>query len=325
MENPPLVSIIIPTWNTASYVREAVDSALAQTYQNCEVIVVDDGSTDNTKAVLGPYISAKRITYMYQANTGLSGARNTGIKASHGEFIALLDSDDVFLPEKIAEQVAYLTEHPACDVSYCNLFHFWDGEQALLRLNYEYYSGDDVLPHLLHMNFIAPLSVVLRRSVIERFGMFDENLKRSEDLEFWLRLAHGGARFEFLPKRLAKLRMRKTANLQGVESQPKVKETMLEVLERVSATMTPEERARVDMRKYQKRYRLNLGLAYLMNARTAEAKPHILGAFAEYSFGTVLGWLAWLPFAMLPAGFVQKTLAKLYYRRRALRLSEIDA
>lgn len=319
-----LVSIIIPSWNTASYVREAVDSALAQTYPNCEIIVVDDGSTDDTKAVLEPYVRTKKITYIYQANTGLSGARNAGIKASRGEFIALLDSDDIFLPEKIAEQVTYLNEHPACDVSYCNLYHFWDGESALLRLNYEYYSGDDVLPHLLHMNFIAPLSVVLRRSVIERFGAFDENLKRSEDLEFWLRLAHGGARIEFLPKRLAKLRMRKTANLQGVESQPKVKETMLEVLERLDKKMTPEERARVDMRRHRQRYRLNLGLAYLMNARTAEAKPYIMSAFAEYPFGMVLGWFAWLPFAILPAGFVQTILAKLYYRRRELRLSVLD-
>ena len=324
MEKSPLVSIIIPSWNTASYVREAVDSALAQTYPNCEIIVVDDGSTDDTKAVLEPYAKAKKITYIYQANKGLSGARNAGIKASAGEFIALLDSDDVFLPEKIAEQVAYLMEHPSCDISYCNLYHFWDGESALLRLNYEYYSGDDVLPYLLAMNFIAPLSVVLRRSTIERFGMFDENLKRSEDLEFWLRLAHGGARFEFMPKRLAKLRMRKTANLQGLESQPKVKETMLEVLERLNATMTPEERIRVNMRKNRKRYRLNLGLAYLMNARTAEAKPHITSAFVEYPLGKMLGWLAWLPFAVLPAGFVQAMLAKVYYRRRALRLSELD-
>ncbi|MEY4731162.1 MAG: hypothetical protein RL681_108 [Candidatus Parcubacteria bacterium] len=324
MGKPPLVSIIIPSWNTASYVCEAVDSALAQTYPNCEVIVVDDGSTDDTKAVLEPYVRAKKIAYIYQANKGLSGARNTGITASRGELIALLDSDDIFLPEKVAEQVAYLTEHPACDVSYCNLFHFWDGESTLLRLNYEYYSGDDVLPHLLRMNFIAPLSVVLRRSTIERFGMFDENLKRSEDLEFWLRLAHGGARFEFLPKRLAKLRMRKTANLQGLESQPKVKETMLEVLERLNTNMAPAERVRVHMRENRRRYRLNLGLAYLMNARTAEAKPHILGAFAEYPLGALLGWFVWLPFAILPAGFVQKTLANIYYRRRALRLSELD-
>ncbi len=320
----PLVSIIIPSWNTARYVREAVDSALAQIYPNCEIIVVDDGSTDDTKAVLEPYINAKKITYIYQANAGLSSARNTGIKASKGEFIALLDSDDVFLPEKIAEQIAYLTAHPSCDVSYCNLYHFWDGESTLLRLNYEYYSGEEVLPHLLAMNFIAPLSVVLRRSVIERFGMFDENLKRSEDLEFWLRLAHGGARFEFLSKRLAKLRMRKTANLQGVESQPKVKETMLEVLERLNAKMTPEERMRVDMRRQRRRYRLNLGLAYLMNARRAEAKPHITSAFAEYPLGVMLGWLVWLPLAILPAGFVQKILVKVYYRRRELRLSELD-
>jgi glycosyltransferase involved in cell wall biosynthesis len=316
----PLVSIIIPTWNAKSYVREAIDSAFEQTYENREIIVVDDGSTDGTRAVLEPYIASQKITYLYQENKGLSGARNTGIRESRGTYLALLDADDIFLPEKISEQVAYLESHSACDVSYCDLYHFWDGETKLLKLNYTYYSGTEVLPHLLEGSFIAPLSVVMRRSVVQRFGYFDENLRRSEDLEFWLRIAHGGARFEFLPDRLAKLRMRKTANLQGLESQPAVKETMLEVLLRIERAMTPDERARFHMRRHKMRYQINIGLAYLLNARKTDAKQKIKTAFSDYPLGGLLGWLAWAPFAIFPAALIQKTLANAYYFRRSLRL-----
>ena len=226
--NEKLVSIVIPSYNTEKYIKEAVDSALAQTYTPIEIIVVDDGSTDNTKNVLGPYLERNAITYIYQANRGLAGARNTGIKASRGEYIAFLDADDIFLPEKVARQAAHLDANPKCDISYCDLYHFWDEEaDKLFKLQYQYYSGADVLPHLLEKSFIAPLSTVFRRSTFETYGMFDENFRRSEDLEFWLRLSYSGANFCFLPEILGKLRMRRTANLQGIESQPMVKLTML--------------------------------------------------------------------------------------------------
>ncbi len=313
MTEYPLASIIIPTWNAGRYVAEAVDSALAQTYPNCEVIVVDDGSTDSTKAVLEPYTSAKKIIYIYQKNGGLSTARNAGIRASRGAYIALLDSDDIFLSEKIAEQVQYLETHPDCDVSYCDLYHFWDGESELLKLNYHYYSGADVLPHLIEASFIAPLSVVFRRSVFERFGYFDENLWRSEDLNFWFRIAHGGARIDFLPKILAKLRMRKIENLQGVESQPQVKTTMLEVLTRLDNAMTREEHIRYDMDYHLARYRRNIGIAYLMNAKKTEAKPYLLA-------GDSMGRMLWFMGALLPATIIQKLLVKFYYIRRSHRL-----
>ena len=110
--NNPLVSIVIPAWNAERYIKEAVDSALNQTYPSTEVIVVDDGSIDGTRAILEPYLATKRIIYIYQVNKGLAGARNTGIRAASGEYIALLDSDDLFLPQKIEKQALVLKEHP---------------------------------------------------------------------------------------------------------------------------------------------------------------------------------------------------------------------
>ncbi len=316
-----LVSVIIPSYNTEKYVREAVDSALRQTHKNIEVIVVDDGSTDGTKAILEPYIKSGQITYIYQANKGLAGARNTGLHASRGEYIALLDADDIFMPEKIARQVAHLETNPQCDVSYCDLYHFWDEEtDKLFKLQYQYYSGKEVLPHLLAKNFIAPLSTVFRRGAFEKFGYFDENFRRSEDLEFWLRLAYAGANFCFLPEILGKLRMRRTANLQGIESQPQVKLTMLQVLNKLNDKMTSNDKEKYNMRHHLMVYQFRIGLAYLLNAKKSEAKKYILESFKDYPLGGLFGGLCWIPFAVLPAAASRWCVMKAYSLLRFSRL-----
>ena len=108
----PLVSIVIPVYNGALYIRDAIESALGQTYKNIEIIVVDDGSTDNLEETLAPYVKQKKVRYFHRENKGLSAARNTGIKESRGEYVALLDADDIFLPQKIGTQIECLKKHP---------------------------------------------------------------------------------------------------------------------------------------------------------------------------------------------------------------------
>lgn len=215
MKENPLVSVVIPAYNATAYVREAVESALQQTYKNIEIIVVDDGSTDNLRETLASYVKQGMVRYLYQKNKGLSAARNTGIREARGEYIALLDADDMFLPNKIEKQVAFLTAHPECDVCYCDLWHFYEGEEGkMLKLNYTYYSGSEVFPHLLKKNFINPLTTVFRKSIFERFGYFDESIRHyAEDWDLWLRFSYGGACFCFLPDILAKYRMRKKGSL----------------------------------------------------------------------------------------------------------------
>lgn len=259
MSDRPLVSVIIPAYNAAPYIAAAVDSALAQTYVPVEVVVTDDGSTDGTAEILRPYREAGKITYIYQKNAGLSSARNTGIRACRGEYVALLDSDDLFLPEKIARQVAYLEAHPTCGISYCGIAHFHEeSPEKMLRLDYTYYSGADVFPRLLWKNFINPLSVVARRSVFEKIGYFDEDLKRSEDLDFWIRATHGGIRFDYLPDVLAQYRMRKGSMSYGAASDVARKETTLSIFTGLRDRMTPAERERYSMGTVLAFYRLKL-------------------------------------------------------------------
>lgn len=258
----PLVSVIIPAYNAAPYVAAAVDSALAQTYAPVEVVVTDDGSTDGTAEILRPYREAGKITYIYQKNAGLSSARNTGIRASHGEYIALLDSDDLFLPDKIERQIGYLEAHPACGISYCGIAHFYEEDpERMLNLKYEYYSGADFFPALLWKNFVNPLSVVARRSVFETIGFFDEDLKRSEDWDFWIRAAYAGIRFDYLPEVLARYRMRRGSMSYGAASDVARKETALGIFIRLRERMTPAERARYPIARVVWFHRLKLWYA----------------------------------------------------------------
>ncbi|MEN9342193.1 MAG: hypothetical protein RIQ54_449, partial [Candidatus Parcubacteria bacterium] len=190
------VSVIIPCFNGSEYIGEAVQSALNQTYKNVEVIVVDDGSTDGTgeivKNIQKDHLNLK---YIYQENGGISSARNAGIKSALGKYIALLDSDDIFLPKKLERQVQYLQKNPQCDVVYCDIWHFYEETPDELRdLQYTYYSRNEILPQLLRKNFINPLSVVARKNVFEKYGYFNCSFKKSEDWECWLRWAYAGAR-----------------------------------------------------------------------------------------------------------------------------------
>jgi len=270
-----LVSIIIPSYNVASYVKCAVDSALAQTYKNCEVIVVDDGSTDNTRQILSPYINAGKIKYIYQKNKGLAGARNTGIKNSSGEYIALLDADDLFLPEKIAEQVRTLEENMDFGVCYSDLIHFSDPQnfcfakpkrassRKFYHHRYKYPSGDVFRP-LLHRQFINPLTVMARREVFEKYGYFNENLRRSEDWDLWLRWARAGVKFYYLDKPLAHYRVRNIGNLSSLESEPAMKRKNLEIFTRLGESLDETERKKYKFDRILRKLRLKAAASYLM-------------------------------------------------------------
>ena len=273
----PLVSIIIPAYNAERYIKEAIDSALAQTYTAIEIIVINDGSTDRTREVIDPYISLKNFRYLSQNNQGLSSARNTGIQNSHGEFIALLDSDDIFLPQKVERQVNYLISHPECDVCYCNILYFYsDLPEKLLNLNYVYYSKEEVFPRLLEKMFIKPLSVMLRRRVVDHFGLFDENYRRSEDYEYWLRIAHGGARFDFLPERLAKYRVHQDSHsfISGFSGVVAEKKAAVLIFKNLAAKMSAEERKKYKITSILSRHRFKY-----FSVKVAEHIPFLQGIY----------------------------------------------
>ena len=184
-----LVSIIIPTFNCADFLVEAIRSVLAQTYEHYEIIVVDDGSTDHTEAALEQF--GNRVSYIGQAPGGPSVARNRGILEARGELIAFLDADDLWRPTKLSRQVEFLNGHPESILVYTDFTrgpHPGCNNDSRLKA-YKLRDPADPFHALLEENFIATPTVVVRREVLARSGLFDPMLKGSEDFDLWLRLA----------------------------------------------------------------------------------------------------------------------------------------
>jgi hypothetical protein len=201
----PRVSIIIPTYNNARFISETLESVLAQTFQDFEILVVDDGSTDHTQ----PLISAKfpTIHYLYQENRGVSAARNMGIRCSKGEYIAFLDGDDTISPEKLKIQVQYLDSHPDVGLVY-SAWETMDinGSKTAraVRLGKE---GILLKEILLREVFFIVGSTLIRRSVLDQTGFFDETLLASEDVDLYIRMAYAGVRLGYIDELLFQYRV----------------------------------------------------------------------------------------------------------------------
>ena len=226
---PALVSVVIPTYNRAYCIATTIDSALGQTHQNLEILVVDDGSTDDTREVIAKqYGSEPRVRYLHQANEGVSGARNHGLRVARGEYVALLDSDDLWLPWKIEAQVRCLEALPEAGMIWTDMdavnpegeimkrrylttmysAYGWFSRDELferscplsaidstlgLRLgDPKLYSGD-IFSEMVLGNLVHTSTVLLRRDRLERVGAFNVELRRAgEDYDFHLRTCREG-------------------------------------------------------------------------------------------------------------------------------------
>jgi glycosyltransferase involved in cell wall biosynthesis len=180
------VSVIIPTYNRGWTIGEAVDSVLAQDYRDFELIVVDDGSADNTSQVLDAYRGTIKV--FRQENKGVSAARNRGIAEASGRFIAFLDSDDLWLPQKLSRQVEFLNTIP--DALICQTEEIWirNGVRVNPKKRHKKPSGMIFEPSLA-LCLVSPSAVMIRRSLLEIVGNFDETLPLCEDYDLWLRIS----------------------------------------------------------------------------------------------------------------------------------------
>lgn len=184
---PSLVSVIIPTYNHAHYVLEAINSAVNQTYKYLEIMVIDDGSTDGTINLLKDY--GGRILYFYKPNGGTPNALNYGIKHAHGDYICWLSADDRYRLDKIEKQVELMERQPELGFSYTS-FTVIDGAgvpQYDVYSPYHPYKGD-MIKNLYEGCFINGSSVIMRRGALNQVGWFDESLPQAHDYDLWLRL-----------------------------------------------------------------------------------------------------------------------------------------
>jgi glycosyltransferase involved in cell wall biosynthesis len=207
----PLVSVIIPTYNSCQWVGQAIDSVLGQTYSPIEIFVVDDGSTDDTATYLKARYD-KQITYIYQPNEGAGKARNVGIKHAKGELLAFLDADDVMLPAKIARQVAYFKACPQYAVVYCDFWCVYEDAVNQWQVPPPKYKLEGVAGEIFHRllkgNVMIPSAVTVRRECLKAVGEFFEVGQGCEDWDLWLRIASKGYQFGYLDERLVLYRVR---------------------------------------------------------------------------------------------------------------------
>ena len=184
--NKPLVSVIIPTYNRGWILQEAIDSVLDQDFSDYELIVVDDGSNDNTREILGAY--GDRITVLRQPNRGVSAARNRGINEAAGQLIAFLDSDDLWLPGKLSTQVGFFEDNADAVINQTQEIWIRNGQRVNPKKKHHKFSGM-IFERSLALCLVSPSAVMIKKSLFDIVGVFDEDLPACEDYDLWLRIS----------------------------------------------------------------------------------------------------------------------------------------
>jgi glycosyltransferase involved in cell wall biosynthesis len=293
----PLVSVVIPSYNRASLVGDAIDSALAQTHRNTEIIVVDDGSTDDTDKIMERYAANPRVRYLkHPTNRGIPAARNTGIRHARGEYIALLDSDDMWLPNKLETQLQVFRQDVAKEVA-----AVWSDAYVVDVSGNTRTSGVRVprevdLIQLFRHNFIIAQTTMMRRACVDRVGLFDEDLRGgSDDYDMWLRLArHFKLRYVRTP--LATIRLH-GGNYSSVQGQARDNFVIIDKTIAASPELRALRRAKLGRLHYR------LGLYHLEEGHGGEARGHLRQAI-RWNPVAVKPLLAWTLASCGPAGML---------------------
>jgi len=209
MSTTPAVSVIIPTYNAAPYIAETLESLFAQTYRDFEAILINDGSTDETEARVAPF--RDRLVYIAQKNRGVMAARNAGLHAARGRYVALLDSDDLLMPRFLEVLVGMLEEDATIAAAYPNARYFgWPRHDGKLHQDAFPVSEPVTFDRVLRRECYVFGLLVFRRAMIDEVGGYDESLQGqgAEDFELWLRMLRHGHRFRFTREPLVKYRWR---------------------------------------------------------------------------------------------------------------------
>ncbi|GMQ31712.1 glycosyltransferase family A protein [Algoriphagus confluentis] len=225
------VSIIIPCFNYGRYLEECLANLLSQTYSDWEALVIDDGSTDQTMETVRDWQAREpRIQYFYQPNSGVSAARNLGLKKANGEFIQFLDADDLLSGSKLQLQVDFLKNHPDVDLCYTENHYFEDGQPEIRYPDQEFLgrdwmirfsgTGAYALEQLILNNLAVVSSPMFRQSLLSHSGLFPENVSHTEDWQFWLQCVLAGAKVHYLnnPDAYTLIRVHRTSVSQQTQT-----------------------------------------------------------------------------------------------------------
>jgi len=271
-ENPK-VSVIIPTYNRAHLVGRAIQSVLNQTYQDFEIIVVDDGSADNTKEVIKKFQEQdKRVKYIrHEKNRGGSAARNTGIKASRGEYIAFLDSDDKWVPGKLEKQLKKINDSELKPGAVYTGLKYVDIQRRNIRVKKPKYRGN-IFQTLLVMNVVGTASSVLvKKECLNIVGLFDESLPSRQDLDMWIRISKK-FNFDFILEPLTFVTEHEDRITENLEAKVKGYEILLEKI----YDELKEDRSELA------KYYYDLGIIYLKLGHLKFCRKYLMKAVINY-------------------------------------------
>lgn len=281
----PKVSVVIPTYNYAHFLREAIESVLAQTFRDFEVIVVDDGSTDNTPEVVAQF--GDRVQYIRQANQGPNAARNTGVLAARGEFIALLDADDLWLPDKLSRQVALADTRPEAGLIYSGMLLFDSESGAVIGYHPLARCREGwVLRDLYMYHFVPSPTPLIRREVFEQVGIFDETAIGPDDWDLLMRIA-AHYQFAFVPDFLAMYRVH--ASVAGSKSIETYAAEMLDFFERM-ADQYPVELADLRQRRLAL-FMQRIGWRYIIHGEQEAGRRWLINAIKTWPWCWRAYWL----------------------------------
>src|SRR5215469_1404189 len=271
----PKVSIVIPAYNTATLIPNCLNSVLTQTYADFEAIVVNDGSPDTPELekALAQYLN--RIIYIRQENKHAAGARNTAIRRARGEFLAFLDSDDIWFPEHLASQMKLFEKDPTLDMVYADGLVLGDPKHEWKFMDRCPSHGEASFSALVVERCQIPVStVVVRKSAIVKAGLFDESLARCDDYDMWLRTAFFGAKITYSRNLQARLSGERPGSLR--QSRAKMREAYWMILDKAKRTLsvTESDRALIIKRAAEIRamYLLEEAKQQLRNQRFTKAK-----------------------------------------------------
>lgn len=299
-QNTPKVSVIVPTYNSAQYINESIDSALNQTYKDFEIIVVDDGSTDNTKEVLKTY--GNKISYYFQKNSGVNKARFLGLNVAKGAYIALLDADDKWLPEKLNSQVEILDSCPDIDLVFSNFHDFYESgfdrrtffdQNTIFRKipvksisdvhpEYKAFASENILYDYLRGNFVAPSTLTVRKKIVVKFEMFEKMVDGREFYEFGTRTFHQ-IKLGFVDKVLTHRRFHETNITFNREL---VCKRTIEICSKAINYPWMDEKCQKFLKKELMNVYLKLGKYYFVKGRFLEAWGSFSLAFQKQCFRT---------------------------------------
>jgi glycosyltransferase involved in cell wall biosynthesis len=286
----PKVSVIIPMYNVAPYVAETLASVMAQTLQDFEILAVNDGSTDDTVAV-AQRLKDQRLKILNKPNGGAASARNYALKAATGDYVAFLDGDDLWLPEKLALQVGYLDQHPGVMMLYGEALMFYEQNGERLIKDKIGFTADPTFRLLLYGDFIPNSTTMFRRACLAQVGLLNEALPVAEDYEFWMRFTW---QFQFaaLPQPLALYRLRAGSLLGDGADIEKGLRYSLAALRCIEGRF-PEvwQSTRVDRARLFARLHIRAGFAFKQRGAYAHCLKMYLAALRECAHPIVWRWL----------------------------------